>query len=129
MNKATGVTTGGMPDIQNDITYKDVLPSFDAHYQLQPNWSTYFQAAQGDLIPPTGVFDVPFAKVAQPPKAQKSNTYQVGTVYQDTTGKRIPGHFTGFDARVYQHEYDHLVGTLFVEHATKFYRPRVATAK
>ncbi len=82
LNKATGVTTGGMPDIQNDITYKDVLPSFDAHYQLQPNWSTYFQAAQGDLIPPTGVFDVPFAKVAQPPKAQKSNTYQVGTVYQ-----------------------------------------------
>jgi len=52
------------------------------HYKLQPNWSSYFQAAEGDLIPPTSVFDVPYAKVAQAPKAQKSTTYQVGTVYQ-----------------------------------------------
>jgi len=82
LNKTTGVTTGGLPSIDNDVSYNDVLPSFDVHYKLQPNWSTYFQAAQGDLIPPTSVFDVPYAKVAEPPKAQKSTTYQVGTVYQ-----------------------------------------------
>jgi peptide deformylase len=50
---------------------------------------------------------------------------EVGTVYQDTTGKRTGGVFTGFQARVYQHESDHLVGTLFVERATKFYRQKV----
>ena len=50
---------------------------------------------------------------------------EIGTLYQDTTGKEVPGHFTGFDARVYQHEFDHLLGTLFVERATKFYKPRV----
>jgi len=82
LNKATGVATGGLPDVKNDISYEDVLPSFDVHYKLQPNWSAYVQAAQGDLIPPTSVFDVPYAKVAQAPKAQKSTTYQVGTVYQ-----------------------------------------------
>lgn len=49
---------------------------------------------------------------------------EVGTVYQDTTGKRTGGVFTGFQARVYQHEYDHLVGTLFVERASKFYRQK-----
>jgi len=82
LNKTTGITTGGLPSIDNTVSYNDVLPSFDVHYKLQNNWSTYFQAAQGDLIPPTSVFDVPFAKVAEPPKAQKSTTYQVGTVYQ-----------------------------------------------
>lgn len=49
---------------------------------------------------------------------------EVGTVYQDTTGKRTGGVFTGFQARVYQHEYDHLVGTLFVERASKFYQQK-----
>ena len=82
LNKATGVTTGGLPFVNNEVRYHDVLPAFDVHYQLQPNWSTYFQAAQGDLIPPTSVFDVPYAKVLTPPKAQKSTTYQVGTVFQ-----------------------------------------------
>ncbi|PRC93826.1 TonB-dependent receptor [Solimicrobium silvestre] len=82
LNKTTGVTTGGMPDVTNSVNYHDVLPTLDVHYQLQPNWSTYFQAAQGDLIPPTSVFDVPYAKVATPPKAQKSTTYQIGTVYK-----------------------------------------------
>ena len=49
---------------------------------------------------------------------------EVECVYQDTTGQRLPGHFTGFQARIYQHEYDHLKGILFINRATKFYRPQ-----
>jgi len=82
LNKVTGVVTGGLPDVTNSVHYTDVLPSLDAHYMLRPNWSAYAQYAAGDLIPPTGAFDVPFAKVLTPPKAQKSNTFQVGTVWK-----------------------------------------------
>jgi iron complex outermembrane receptor protein len=82
INKATDSITGGLPTVSNSITYTDFLPSLDAHYMLQPNWSTYAQYAAGDLIPPTSVFDAPFAKTTTPPKAQKSSTFQVGTVYK-----------------------------------------------
>ena len=81
ISKTTGVITGGLGSIENSARYNDVLPSLDVHYQIQPNWTTYVQAAQGDLIPPTSVYDAPGAQVAQPPKAQKSTTYQIGTVY------------------------------------------------
>ena len=82
LNTVTGVTTGGLGTVQNSAHYSDILPSLDAHYTLSPAWSVYAQAAQGDLIPPTSVFDVSYAKVATPPKAQKSTTYQTGTVFK-----------------------------------------------
>jgi iron complex outermembrane receptor protein len=81
INATTQAITGGFPDVNNEVTYRDWLPTLDVHYMLQPNWSTYAQFALGDLIPPTSVFDVPFAKTTTPPKAQKSTTVQFGTVW------------------------------------------------
>jgi iron complex outermembrane receptor protein len=82
INKTTDAITGGLPSISNSVSYSDFLPSLDAHYMLRPNWSAYAQYAAGDLIPPTSVFDVPFAQTTTPPKPQKSDTFQVGTVYK-----------------------------------------------
>ncbi|HEY8027799.1 MAG TPA: TonB-dependent receptor [Burkholderiaceae bacterium] len=81
INKTNDSITGGLPSISNSTTYHDVLPSLDAHLTLRPNWTAYAQYAAGDLIPPSAVFDVPFANVSVLPKAQKSNTFQLGTVW------------------------------------------------
>jgi iron complex outermembrane recepter protein len=81
-NKTTFVTVGGAPFITNDVTYTDVMPSFDVHYMMQPNWSVYGQYAVGDQIPSTTVFDVPNAKVTSTPLPTKSKTLQFGTVFK-----------------------------------------------
>jgi iron complex outermembrane receptor protein len=93
LNKTTDVITGGAPSVANTVTYRDWLPSLDAHYLIKPNWSAYAQYAAGDLIPPTSVFDVPNAAVATAPKPQKSDTLQFGTVWKSDA-------FT-FDADIY----------------------------
>ncbi len=72
---------GGAKSIDNSVEYSDTLPSLDVHYKLAPNWSVYGQYAVGDQIPSTGVFDVPNARVAVPPKPTKATTTQFGTVY------------------------------------------------
>lgn len=77
------ITSGvGSASVSNSVSYNDVLPSLDVHYQLQPNWSAYGQYAVGDAIPDTGVFDVKDAKVATPPKPTKSKTFQFGSVWK-----------------------------------------------
>jgi iron complex outermembrane receptor protein len=73
---------GGKPSVTNAASYNDVLPSLDLHYALAPNWSLYGQYGTGDLIPPTSVFDVKNAAVSQTPKAQSSQSYQIGSVYK-----------------------------------------------
>lgn len=73
---------GGKPNLTNSVSYNDVLPSFDIHYAVQPNWSLYAQYGTGDLIPPTSVFDVKNAAVSQTPRAQSSKSYQAGTVWK-----------------------------------------------
>ncbi|MEO6918560.1 MAG: TonB-dependent receptor [Collimonas sp.] len=98
INKLTNSITGGLPSVSNSATYSDFLPTLDVHYMLRPNWSTYAQFAAGDLIPPTSVYDAPFAKVAIPPKAQKSSTIQFGTDWKSDA-------FT-FDANVYHVKLD-----------------------
>ncbi|HEX8955305.1 MAG TPA: TonB-dependent receptor [Burkholderiaceae bacterium] len=98
INKNNDSITGGLPSVDNSVSYSDWLPSIDAHYMLQKNWAAYAQYAEGDLIPPTSVFDVPFAKVATPPKVQKSNTIQVGTDYKSDQ--------FAFDANVYHVKLD-----------------------
>jgi iron complex outermembrane receptor protein len=80
-NKTTGVITGGAPSLANSVRYSDVMPALDVHYQLQPKWSAYAQWAVGDQIPSTSVFDVKDAKVSPAPKATKTTTSQVGTVW------------------------------------------------
>ena len=82
LTSSTGVITGGAASVSNSITYTDVLPSFDVHYQLQPNWSAYGQYAAGDQIPTTSVFDVKNAQVLTPPKVTKSKTFQFGSVWK-----------------------------------------------
>ena len=83
-NKASGTITGGAPFVDNAVKYTDTLPSLDLHYQLSPAWSAYAQVARGDQIPSTSVFDTLNAKVTTTPKATKSTTSQIGSVYQDT---------------------------------------------
>ncbi|HWZ49246.1 MAG TPA: TonB-dependent receptor, partial [Herbaspirillum sp.] len=73
---------GGAASVSNTVSYHDVLPSFDVHYMLQPNWSLYGQYGTGDIIPPTSVFDVKNAYVATQPKPQYARTTQFGTVWQ-----------------------------------------------
>ena len=82
LNAATNSVIGGSPSVSNSVKYTDVLPSLDAHFAIQPNWTVYGQYAMGDLIPPTGVYDVKNAKVTTPPPAQKSKTVQVGSVWK-----------------------------------------------
>ena len=90
---------GGAPFIINAVSYHDVLPSLDLHYMLQPNWSLYAQYGKGDLIPPTGVFDVKNAFVAVQPKAQHSTTTQAGTVWKsDRYTLDFDAYYTKLDA-------------------------------
>jgi peptide deformylase len=48
----------------------------------------------------------------------------VGVVYWTPEGERRGVEYKSFQARIYQHEYDHLQGKLFLERATKFYKPK-----
>jgi peptide deformylase len=48
--------------------------------------------------------------------------HEVRCVYWDEKGHRHDESLKGMDARIYQHERDHLVGKLFVDLADKFYR-------
>jgi iron complex outermembrane receptor protein len=77
------ITSGvGAPSVSNSVTYHDVLPSIDLHYQLQPNWAIYGQYVVGDAIPDTGVFDVKNAQVASTPKPTKSKAFEIGSVWK-----------------------------------------------
>jgi iron complex outermembrane receptor protein len=49
---------------------------------LRRNWSVYGQAARGQNIPPTSVFDVKSAAVAVLPNPTMTTTYQVGSVWK-----------------------------------------------
>lgn len=74
---------GGAASLSHSITYTDLLPSIDVHYLVRPNWSAYVQAAVGDEIPSTSVFDVKNAAVSPAPKATKAKTVQIGTVWNN----------------------------------------------
>jgi len=80
-----GKTVGnlnGAPFIEHDVTYTDWQPSFDVHYLVRNNWSSYAQFATGSSIPPTSVFDVKNAAVQTVPKPVTTDTYQIGTVWK-----------------------------------------------
>jgi len=77
-NPATFITNGG--------SYFATLPSANANYRIKKNWSAYFQAARGSIVPASSVFDYTqglngkVIPVAQLPKQQLNTTYQAGTV-------------------------------------------------
>jgi iron complex outermembrane receptor protein len=80
-----GKTVGnlnGAASITHDVSYHTWLPSLDAHYLLQRNWSAYAQYATGSVIPPTNVFDVKDAKVSILPKPTETKTFQTGSVWK-----------------------------------------------
>jgi iron complex outermembrane receptor protein len=69
--------------ITNTATYKQWLPSADANYRIQQNWSAYAQFAKGNIIPPTSVFDVPATNtITALPKPTNVSSYQAGSVYK-----------------------------------------------
>jgi iron complex outermembrane receptor protein len=81
-NGATVGDLGGAPNVQHSADYRSVLPSLDAHYMLQKNWSAYVQYATGDEIPPSSVFDVVGGNTTTLPAATKSKTWQIGSVWK-----------------------------------------------
>lgn len=49
---------------------------------------------------------------------------KVWVEFQDRTGKKINKKFTGFEAKCFCHEYDHLEGILYADKATKMFKDR-----
>jgi iron complex outermembrane receptor protein len=73
---------GGAQFIHHSINYNNWLPTLTARYRLWRAWSVYGQFAEGSVIPPSNVFDVPGGVVLTPPKPTLAKTYQLGTVLQ-----------------------------------------------
>ena len=83
-----GQTTGCPATATDTGTFSTWLPSLDANFRIQSNWSVYIQGATGSIVPPSSVYDFnhtpsaadPTPGLLTPPKQQKSTTYQAGTV-------------------------------------------------
>ena len=54
---------------------------------------------------------------------------KVWVKFQDRTGKEYSKKFTGFEAKCFCHEYDHLEGILYSDKATKMFKDRNEYAK
>ena len=48
-----------------------------------------------------------------------SRRRKVVVIYEDENGDLQEGHLDGMMSRVFQHEYDHILGRVFVERASK----------
>ena len=89
-----GKTIGGLGTnnpasfISNRGSYYSTLPSIDANYRIQSNWSAYFQVSTGSIVPPSSTFDFSQGTtglaipVETLPKQQHNTTYQGGTVFK-----------------------------------------------
>ena len=71
---------GGAQFVAHKIDYNNWLPNIAARYYLNSGWSVYAQWAEGSIIPPSAVFDVPNGAVQVPQKPTLAKTYQTGTV-------------------------------------------------
>jgi len=60
--------------------YNSVLPSVEANYRINNNWSAYGQYGRGSIAPFSSVFDTTGAQVAVTPPPTIATTYQGGTV-------------------------------------------------
>ena len=49
--------------LRTAIDYNNWLPTLSARYRVKSNWSVYAQFAEGSVIPPSNVFDVPGGNV------------------------------------------------------------------
>ena len=89
-----GKTIGGLGTnnpasfISNRGSYYSTLPSIDANYRIQSNWSAYVQVSTGSIVPPSSTFDFSQGTtglaipVETLPKQQHNTTYQGGTVFK-----------------------------------------------
>jgi len=101
---AGAVSCPGSPAFVNHrINYNNWLPTLTTRYRVWKQWSLYAEFAEGSVIPPSAVFDVPGAVVATPPKPTVAKTYQAGSVLKlnrltlDVDGYYV--HFqNGFDS-------------------------------
>lgn len=73
---------GGAAFVQHSVNYNNWLPSLTGRYRVMSPWSVYAQFAEGSVIPPSSVFDVPNGQVLTPPHPTLAKTYQAGTVLQ-----------------------------------------------
>jgi iron complex outermembrane receptor protein len=71
---------GGASFVTHTINYNNWLPTLTARYRVWRQWSLYAQFAEGSVIPPSNVFDVPGGTVLTPPKPTLAKTYQGGSV-------------------------------------------------
>ena len=74
------ICIGGAAFATHSIDYNNWLPNASARYYIKNNWSAYAQFAEGSIIPPSNVFDVPNGQVLTPPHATVAKTYQTGSV-------------------------------------------------
>jgi iron complex outermembrane receptor protein len=74
------ICVGGAQFVTHSIDYNNWLPNVSARYYLQSSWSVYAQWAEGSIIPPSNVFDVPNGQVLVPQKPTLAKTYQIGSV-------------------------------------------------
>ena len=72
--------TGGAAFATHGINYNNWLPTLTARYRVWRQWSLYGQFAEGSVIPPSSVFDVPGGNVLTAPKPTLAKTYQGGSV-------------------------------------------------
>jgi iron complex outermembrane receptor protein len=71
---------GGAAFVTHSVNYNNWLPTLTARYHIWSQWSVYGQFAEGSVIPPSSVFDVPGGVVLTPPKPTLAKTYQAGSV-------------------------------------------------
>ncbi len=71
---------GGAAFVTHSVNYNNWLPTLTARYRIWNQWSVYGQFAEGSVIPPSSVFDVPGGVVLTPPKPTLAKTYQAGSV-------------------------------------------------
>ena len=71
---------GGVAFATHTINYNNWLPTLTARYRIWRQWSAYGQFAEGSVIPPSNVFDVPGGNVLTTPKPTVAKTYQGGSV-------------------------------------------------
>ncbi len=74
------VCIGGPQFVTHSVDYNSWLPNIASRYYLKSSWSVYAQWAEGSVIPPSSVFDVPNGQVQVPPKPTLAKTYQIGSV-------------------------------------------------
>jgi len=71
-------------------------------------------ASEEKVVMEEGCLSFPFVflKISRPRK--------VVVKYEDENGDLQEGHLDGMMSRIFQHEYDHMLGRTFTEHASKF---------